>query len=224
MAHDNQRKPKPWEPNGPSPNPKGRPPTKHLKALVAFIDPQAGDFIEFDRTGTGAFNANGKEMSHGDVYMHNLWKQSLTDAKARELYDQKRKEAYEKEAKYKFGVLDGAGFHRHHYMEEFITRERKGRRRLNVWPDPRDIIFHGNGDISIVGPMDAEQEFQLQRMLKLRDGHLAFIDELMTWDCLSLAERKSLYLGVRRRIYRMNRKTPPRLRKPVPVFRDLFAE
>ena len=61
MAHDEQSKPKPWEPNGPSPNPKGRPPTKHLKAMVSFIDPQAGEFIDFDRMGTGVFDANGKE-------------------------------------------------------------------------------------------------------------------------------------------------------------------
>lgn len=224
MAHDEQSKPKPWEPNGPSPNPKGRPPTKHLKAMVGFIDPQAGEFIDFDRTGTGVFDANGKEMSHGDAYMHSLWKQSLSDPKARELYDQKRTEAYKKEAKYKFDVLDGAGFHRHRYMDEFVSRELNGRPRLKVWPDPRDIIIHGNGDVTVVGPMNAEEEQHLQRMLKYRDECLKFLDDLMTWGCLSLEERKSTYLSVRRRIYRMNRKTPPRLRRPVPPFRDRCPE
>lgn len=224
MAHDDQPKPKPWEPNGPSPNPKGRPPTKHLRAMVAFIDPEAGEFIDFDRMGTGVFDANGKEMSRGDAYMHSLWKQSLTDPRARELYDQKRTEAYKKEAKYKYEVLDGAGYHRHRYMAEFISREAKGKPRLKVWPDPRDIIIHGDGDVSVVGPMDALQEQQLQRMLKLRDEHITFLDELMSWDSLNLKQRKDLYLAVRRRIYRMHRKTPPRLRKRVPPFRDRFAD
>lgn len=216
-----------WGKGEPSPNPRGRPPKKHLKGLFDELDPLAAQVIEFDQKGTGVIDAAGNEHTRATAYLTAVHLQSTQNPRFAELYERMRSAAYAEKKKLTEAVLEGALFHRWRYMEAFVEADRLRRRPPDILPDPRDIIVGSDGTVKIVGPMDYEQLQITQAAVRLRNyafEGLELIDEMDTDPETALAARAYLI----RHIYRLHRNIPPRLRKRIPPMRgrheDFAAE
>lgn len=218
MGHRDKSEKRPWEKGGPSPNPKGRPPSKHVKSLFEALDPHAAQMLEFDRQGTGTIGANGEEMTHGSAFTSSILRRAITEETFARMYSDMRREAHDKEQAHKQSVLRAVFFHREQYLDKFILAEKSGKALPNIFPDPRDILIGADGSVRIVGPIDREANERMKKALEIRNIAFVTIAEIMDRTDFEREERREMYLMVRRTVYRINPVLPPRLRRRVPAF------
>ena len=218
MAHNEPPapgSPKPWEKNGPSPNPGGRPKKSHLKGLLKLMDPASARFLEMDRQVTGLTDRDGNELTYGESLVLTVHKRGLTDNRAAKIYLEYRSaaEAEERDLRRTMGMA--AAEHMDRYMKQFEDAERRGAPLPKVLPDPRDFIWNDDGSVTIDGPVTWDQYYAIQRRVEYRD------EILQTMAALEPALNEDVILKfwkkLRNRVYRVQSKLPRRLRKVVPM-------
>ena len=209
-----------WPKGCPSPNPRGRPRTKHLKSLSAVLDPLASHFLEFDRKATGILDSDGDEITNGTAFLMSLHKRSLKDNRAAELYQKGRQEAYQAQKDLNRAAFEGALAHRERYLDEFVKMASRGIAVPKILPDPRDLILEGDGNVRVVGPLNIEEKKVVDAAVDLRDRCLEIISEIHS----KPPEIRKDFLDtrdyLRRKIYRLNRHIPPRLKMKIPRLPD----
>jgi hypothetical protein len=208
-----------WGRGEPSPNPRGRPPKKHLKSFFDELDPLAAQVIEFDQKGTGFTDADGNEHTRATSYLKAVHLQCTQNARFAELYDRIRTAAYAEKKKLTEAAFEAALYHRWRYLHDFMRAEEAGLPVPDVLPDPRDVILRGNGEFKIVGPIDHEGREMMNAAVKMRDAALEGLELIEDGEAdvdAVLAARNYL----RRYIYRLHRFIPPRLRKRIPPLRN----
>jgi hypothetical protein len=212
---------KPWEKGGPSPNPRGPYHRKHLKSLLGTLDPYAAELLHHERQPTGGYGFDGTPTTYGDVFRKGLLLNASKDAKFAAIYEKASAAAHHAEGKHNEAALEGAMFHRQRYLAEFIERERRGAPRLPIWPDPRDIVVR-NMEVYVVGPMDAQAQQVVDAAVEHRDRCLAGINDIVI-DFNNVERRDGLIAArnyLRRQVYLLNRRIPPRLKRRIPPLVD----
>jgi hypothetical protein len=205
-----------WCKGDPSPNPGGRPPKKHLKSFLAKLDPLAAQVAEFDQQGTGVIGADGNETTRGASFLAGVYLQSQKNPRYAELYEKIRSLAYAEIRKLNEEALEAAIYHRRRYLADFLSAERRGSLLPDVLPDPRDLIIDAKGELKIVGPLDRQEYETMRAAVKLRDEFFKGL-KLVEESDAPQAAITSARNYIRRRIYRLNKLIPPRLRKRIPA-------
>ena len=203
----------------PSPNPLGRPPKpKTETGFLKSIDPFAAAVLAFDNTLLRMRNDEGQTdfQTRRVLALHRLYKRAVgdNDLGALKLYMQLVGAAEVEARKLKTEMLKMALWHIDKYLDSFIRYERAGKPPPDVHPDPRDIHIDPNGNVTIDGPMSAEERDQQAMFVDCQLGAVEGLRALRrrrhTLDATLFCrmERK-----LKRQLGKLNRELPSRLRQ-----------
>ncbi|WP_428332588.1 DUF5681 domain-containing protein [Novosphingobium sp.] len=208
-----------WKKGDPSPNPRGRPKKKHLKSLLAGLNPLAAALLENGRRVVGEIQ--GEEITNIDAVMRSLSKRALKETPAARLFTQLMEKAQADEQEVNHGILLAAMEHKEAYGPKFAHCEKLGLKLPNVLPHPEDIIIEPDGSVKIVGPVMWEGQIILEATVKARDMWIDVGKELARAEAriIDEADAHDHWKKARRKFYRLNAHIPPRLKKSFPRFK-----
>ena len=221
-ANEGGSPPKVWERHGPSPNPKGRPRKTQLSTILpGKLYALAAEFLDFDRRSSGLQDASGNDLTFGKAFLQSLYKRSLKDNRAAALYAVLREAAYKQETELRMKLIEEVNYHKYRYLDAFRQAEAMGRPVPSILPDPRYIEVMPDGDVRFETPVDHAEQNQLERVLRMRDMLLEALESIVVDDPSRRDDLASVYLHLRRRIYKLHPLIPKRLRKRIPPLRDV---
>jgi hypothetical protein len=116
------------------------------------------------------------------------------------------------EQKYRKDVLGVSLAYKEYWGPIFETAEQFGRRPPSALPHPEDVVINSDGTVTIVGPVDREGVKRTQALIVMRDHILLGILSIQQEHGGAEEARKPIQF-LKRRLAKLNRELPPRLRK-----------
>lgn len=171
-----------WKKGCRSPNPAGRPPKRRISTMLQVIDPLAARVLEHGTARIPLRKYGSKGIVRVDANLDALFKQGLTGSTRASLaYHEIQQEASAKRRTMVSEVMRVAVEHQEKWLDAFIEAEMLGRPLPKVFPDPRDIVFSGDG-IRIIGPVNRADKDRDDRMLVSREAVIEDLIELEVSD------------------------------------------
>jgi hypothetical protein len=197
----------------PSANPRGAPPKRaRASNLTEGLDPMAALVLRVSRlTRT---KADGSSPTHLEDALERLYSVGMIegDTKALTEFIRITAAAGAVEKEYFNKMLVHAIEYKNYWGPIFDRAEQAGLKAPRQLPHPDDIIIDPEGNVQIVGPTDYEDKKKQDAVLYLRDAHLDALRVTSDNEVEPEAARKAIQY-LKRRLARLNRALPPRLRR-----------
>lgn len=207
-----------WKKGQPSPNPRGRPPKKPQEKLLTQMNKMQQAVLAHANTEVTLRGIDGERtITQMHAFLDMLLKHvAKANPKAIQIYYAAIREATAEEAAFKTELLGYALQYRARWLPEFVQAEAHGKEVPDLLPDPRDIEILPDGTVKIVGPISYEQQRSVEEIVKELDTYASAWGQVGNEPLLPLNDRMQIWRKVCRRMRRLNKGLPPRLKRGLP--------
>lgn len=203
-----------WPP-GTSGNPAGRPRKKTIAKMIEAVDPFAAMVVRSNAKLIERRDSKGcvEQLSRAEATFERLLKKAMEgNVRAMLEYLKISKAAQDAQRDYDNNLLYMAIEHRDKYLANFLRAERLGKPAPPIFPDPRDVVIHPDGRVSIEGPVTESEHLDMLQVIQLRDRTKEIMEEFSVLPGLSRVTRKRHLDDLRAKYDLFNSLLPPRLR------------
>jgi len=206
-------------PKGKSGNPRGRPPRKHIPALLRNLDPVSARVLEqADRTFTVRTADGERTISQYDALLERLFKLAMGGNFPAIMANLEMvQRAHANQRQLLADSQQAAHLHHERYGLMFEQAEKAGKPVPRVLPHPRDIIIDledPDMPVKIVGPVNWSEQAEMEAVLQCRDELDRRLQELARDENLTGEMRDLLVPLLKERRNAFNAALPPRLQRP----------